>query len=55
MWFIVMTFVFGMTTVGIRIGLLLHSETCDRYHCNGVQYTLKPVNKLTLRAIQRYE
>ena len=50
-----MTFVFGMTTVGIRIRLLLHSETCDRYNCNGVQYTVKPVSELTLRAIQRYK
>ena len=40
-----MTFVFGMTTVGIRIRLLLHSETYGRYNWSGVQYTMKPVSE----------
>ena len=46
-----MTFVFGMTTVGISIRLLLHSQTCDRYNFNAVQCTLKPVSEVTSRDI----
>jgi len=55
MGFIVMTSVFGMTTVDIRIRLMLHSQTCDRYNFNAVQCTLKPVSEVTLRAIQRHK
>ena len=49
-----MTFVFGMTTVGISIRLLLHSQTCDRYNFNAAQCTLKPVSEVTLRDILTY-